>query len=79
MRRARPQTSTQLLAHVKAALQEFRLDALELGIALEQGLQAGGILFPQRLPERERLVDGLELAVHRGLRLAGVAARQFGV
>ena len=66
-----------LLAHVKAALQKFRLDAGELRIALEQRLQTGGILFPQCLPESERLVGGLELAVDGRLWLACITAREF--
>ena len=69
----------QLLADVEAALQQLRLDAGELRIAFEQRLQAGGILLPQRLPERDRLVGGLELAVDRRLRLAGITARELGM
>ena len=49
------------------------------GIAFEQRLQARRVLLPQRLPQRERLVGRLELAVDRGLRLARVAARELGV
>ena len=51
----------------------------ELGVALEQRLEARRILLPQRLPQRDRLLGGLELALRRRLRLAGVAAREFGV
>ncbi len=37
----------ELLADVQAALQQLGLDARELGIALEQRLEAGRILLPQ--------------------------------
>jgi hypothetical protein len=40
----------QLLADVQAALQQLRLDALQLDVAFEQRLQARRILLPQALP-----------------------------
>jgi len=66
-----------LQAAARVVLQQLRLDAGEFGIALEQRLEAGGILLPQRLPECGRLIGRFELAVHRGLRLAGITARQL--
>ena len=69
----------ELLADVESALQDLGLHALQLGIALEQRLQAGRVLLPQALPQRDRLVGGLELAIDRRLRLARIAARELGV
>jgi len=69
----------EFLADVEPALQELRLDAGEFGVAFEQRLQAARIELPQRLPQRDRLVRGLALAPDRRLRLARVAAREFGV
>ena len=69
----------ELLADVQAALQELRLHALQLDVAFEQGLQARRVLLPQSLPQRDRLLGGVELAVRGGLRLAGIAAGELGV
>ena len=69
----------ELLADVHPALKDLGLHARELGIALEQGLQAGRILFPQALPQRDRLLGCLQLPVHRRLTLARVPACELGV
>ena len=69
----------QLLAHVERALQQLRLDSLQLGAAFEQRFQAHRVLDPQRLPQRDRLVGGLDLALVERLRLAGVAAGELRV
>ena len=68
-----------LLAHIEPALQHFLLHALQLGIAFEHGFEAGRILFPQCLPDSERLFGCVVLALARGLRFAGVAARELSV
>jgi hypothetical protein len=69
----------ELLADVETALQELRLDAGELAVALEERLEAARIELPHRLPERDRLVGRFALAPDGGLRLAGVAPREFGM
>ena len=69
----------QLLADPQPALDNLRLDTLQLGIALQQRLQARGILVPKPLPQRDRMLGGFELSLGRGLRLAGVAAGELGV
>jgi hypothetical protein len=69
----------QLLAHPEAALQDLGLDALQLGVAFEQGLKTRRVLDPQRLPEGKRLVGGFLLARGGRLRLARVTARELGV
>ncbi len=74
-----PVDQHELLADVETALQELRLDAGELAVALEERLEAARIELPHRLPERDRLVRRLALAPDGGLRLAGVASRELGV
>ncbi len=74
-----PVDDDELLADVQAALQELGLHALQLDVALEQGLEARRVLLPQPMPERERLLGGIELALGGGLRLARVATRELGV
>ena len=69
----------ELLADVQAALQQLGLHPLQVGIAFEQRLQARRILFPQALPQRDRLQRRVLLAVRRRLRLAGIPARELGV
>ena len=67
----------QLLADIESALEELGLDALQIGIAFEQRLKAGRIQFPERVPQRDGLVGGVELAIRGGLRLAREPSRQF--
>jgi hypothetical protein len=69
----------QLLADIQAALEELGPHPLQLCIAFEQRLQAGGILFPERMPQRNGLIGRGEFTVRRGLRFAGKAPRQFGM
>jgi len=69
----------QLLADVQRALQQLRLHALELGAAFEQRPQAHRVLDPQRLPQRDRLVGGLGLALVERLGFSRVATRELGV
>jgi hypothetical protein len=69
----------QLLAYVQAALQQLCLDVREIRIAFEQRLEARGVLLPQGVPQRDRGVGGVAVALARRLRLAGVAARELGV
>ena len=44
-----------------------------------RGFRHTRVLDPERLPQRDRLVGGLRLALVERLRLAGVAAGEFGV
>ena len=58
---------------------KVRAVAYELGISLEQRFQARRVLTPQGMPQGERLFRRLVLTLARGLRLAGVTARELGV
>ena len=79
MRRAHAVHDDQLLADVERALQQLRLDALQLGAAFEQRPQADRILDPQRLPQRDGLVGRFGLALVERLRPAGIAPRELGM
>ncbi len=74
-----PVHEDQLLADSQTPLQQLRLDACELDVALEQRLQAHRVLLPKPLPHRDRLLGGLELSVAGGLRLSRIPARELGM
>ena len=74
-----PVNQHQLLADVEPPLQQLGFDALQLGIAFEQRLEARGVLLPQRLPERDGLVGGKPFALDGRLGLAGIAPCELGV
>jgi len=69
----------ELLADIHPALQDLGLHALQFRVALQQRLEAGRVLLPQALPQRDRVVGGFELAIDRRLALARIAARKLGM
>ena len=69
----------ELLADVHSALEDLGLHPLQFGVALQQRLQAGRVLLPEALPQGDRLLGGLQLAIDRRLTLARIAARELRV
>jgi hypothetical protein len=75
----KPVYENELLADVGASLQDLGLHTRKLGIAFEQRLQARRVLLPEALPECDRMLGRLELAIDGGLSLARVTSRKLGV
>src|SRR5437763_7898366 len=74
-----PVDQQQLLTDPKAALQELRLDPLELRVTLEQRFETRRILAPESLPESERALGSFQFTVGRWLWLPRVSARELGM